>query len=322
MCETDLDRLCVDLPPDELEIFPPNAWYGAAHVIREYCGWPRDRPLPVVVPHGMQYLATRVWTPERRNWLPAIYSFPPYRDVAYRTGTRKRVIPGCSPWLYLPPEKGGTGEGRGEVLLMPTHSTHHIVADMDHARFADVARQKFPGRSIVCCLYWRDVQLGHAHVYQRKGLGVVSAGHMFDPLFLHRLKTILGRAALVLTNDLGTHAFYAASIGVPVIVDSVVEARWDAAPQALARDFLPGTNAAMYDYCNLLYRRPDPDISLQRRAAEEMLGKERMHSPEELHALLEGLWNEPGFAARVLAARVWEGVSPIRSLVRRSLRLA
>jgi hypothetical protein len=64
-------------------------------------------------------------------------------------------------------------------------------------------------------MYWKDVLKGGAEIYQKAGCEVVSAGHMFDPLFLRRLKTIIECATIAAGPEGGTSVGYCVALGKP-----------------------------------------------------------------------------------------------------------
>lgn len=252
---------------------------------------------------------------EVENRLPAIYSFPAYRDDAYRARTAKRVVPGCSPWLYLPrPPRLAT---RATILMMPAHSSVDIAADMDDDRFAQQVRQLYPGEEVQCCVYWRDLQLGRHLPYLRRGIPVVSAGHIFDPQYFERLARIFTTAKLMVTNEFGSHVFYSASHDVPVVVLPDVRVRWAAPDDLLSRHCSTGPHARVFEDMAPLFQQAAPEASKQRSASEFMLGAERAARGAQLRDLLEELWRTPGFLSRVLRWHLSRQLGPARSLLRR-----
>jgi hypothetical protein len=269
------------------------------------------------MPHGVELSADFVYSGEIEHDLPAIYSFPAYRDESYRALTDKLVIPGCSPWLYLPRP---AVRNRDTILLMPAHSLANIEAEMDDSQFARTVQQRFAGAQLVCCMYWRDVQLGRHLHYLRHDIPVVTAGHMNDPRFAERLAEHFATAKLLVTNDLGSHVFYAAAHEVPVVVLSEVAADWPTSPELSARYCSLGPSAPVAASIEPLFRQESPDMTLQLPAAQMMLGAERIMSATELRELLEALWRTPRFRSRVVSSwRLRRRVAPARMALRRLL---
>jgi hypothetical protein len=256
-----------------------------------------------------------VYSGEVENRLPAIYSFPAYRDDSYRAATRKRVVPGCSPWLYM---RKPQEEDRVKVLLMPAHSSVGINAEMDDGRFAELALKRYQGEDLQCSIYWRDLQLGRHIPYLQRDIPVVSAGHMFDPLYFERLAGLFATAKVVLTNEFGSHVFYAASHDVPVVVMADVGVEWVAPDELLSRYCATGPVARIFEDLAPLFQQECPDILRQRPAAQLMLGAERMMSEMLLRDLLEELWRTPGFRSRVVPRwQMRRRIAPARSFLRK-----
>ena len=309
----ELEALCAPRVQPRTEIFPQNAWYGAARAIQDYCGWPSRRPLPITLPHGLDLSAAGVCPYEARSPLPAVYSFPHYRDDAYRVGMDRIVVPGCAPWLFLDHTTSGPVAERRFVMMMPAHSSLDARAELDHARFAASVENEHPGASLLCCMYWRDVQHGHHEVYLKRGIPVTSAGHVYDTGFMHRLAGLFSRTRLMVTNEFGSHVFYAASVGVPVFVRGDVDVAWIEADDPVPRPYDNTRNAPEFTAIEPLFREPAPDLHAQRVAAEMMLGAERKFTPEALRETLEALWRRPGFRSR--ARLRWQ----LGTLVRRTV---
>jgi hypothetical protein len=313
---TTVAELCADRPAPRTEIFSPNAWYGAARAIQRYCGWPESRPLPIVLPHGVETSAHRIWDAEIANRLPAIYSFPAYRDAVLRNATSKAVVPGCSPWLYV--DRPPPASERRTVLLMPAHSSHRITTSMDHDRLLRRVAERFGGEPVECCMYWRDVQLGHHDAYSARGIPIVTAGHMHDPAFFNRLAAIFARTRLLVTNEFGSHVFYAAAHGVSVIVWPDIVAEWQGDDVARRQDCFGDDPDPAFLALADAFLTSDPDTAQQASAAGFMLGKDRMLSPNDLNQLLEELWQTPGFHSRVLLQwRLRRSLDSAHSFVRR-----
>ena len=303
--DDELELLCQDRPEDKAsEFFPPNAWYGAAEAIRSFCGWPTSRPLPMVVPHGLDFTVDALWRSEVDTLLPAIYSFHDYRDELYRTASDKLVIPGCSPWLYLMEIIKIEFEPKRSVLIMPAHSTANVRTELDHDRLIDMIAERFPHDPLKCCMYWRDVQHGMHLPYLMRGIPVVSAGHIFDRRFLRRLARILGGAKHMVTNEYGSNVGYAASVGVPVTVLPQVEITWIGTPELVAHDCEVGQYSTEFLEVEPLFRSNEPDVTLQQAAMRRLMGQHRMLGQVALYELLDSLWRGARLGPRWVLRRL------------------
>jgi hypothetical protein len=213
--QRDLVRLCADRPLNTVEIFPPNAYYGNALVLKRYAGLPPDYPLRAVVPHGVYGHQRHVWDAEIRVPLPAVLCYTAHKQREYQAATRKFVIPSAHPYLYLLrlvekqplPERSGT-------IVFPSHSSHHVTADADFEGIAEsLARLSDEFLPVTVCMYWRDFNLGHHRPFAARGMRIVSAGHIFDPHFLYRLHHLCSMHRFACSDTPGSYVMLAVKSG-------------------------------------------------------------------------------------------------------------
>jgi hypothetical protein len=211
----DLAVLCADRPLQTKEIFPGNAFYGIDSILKLYAGLPLDYALKVIMPHGINHSPDHLWESERVISVPVILYYPPYRKQIYTKKTNKRLVPSASPYLYVielmkqspQPERRGT-------IFFPSHSTHHLNVDMDFNELAEGLTglpQKY--HPVTVCIYWKDCILGHHLPFRERGFDVVSAGHMYDPLFLFRLYHLLSMHTYAASNSIGSNLYYSVKSG-------------------------------------------------------------------------------------------------------------
>jgi hypothetical protein len=178
----DLARVCAPRRLDTCEIFEPNAFYGSDSVLKAYAGLAPDESLKAVVPHGVVFDEGYVWEVERQAMLPAVLAYGENRESAYRRATAKLVIRSAPPFAYAGKLlEGAPAPARAGTLFFPSHSTHRVTwhTDLDGLAEALLALEaKF--QPVTVCMYWRDYELGRHLPFSRRGLPVVSAGHMFD----------------------------------------------------------------------------------------------------------------------------------------------
>jgi len=224
--QKNLSQLCSDTPPKQLntnEIFTPNAFYGNDIIYKHYAGLPVHYPLKAVLPHGEDYtnIKDEVWSDELLNSLPEIWCYSNLRIQKYSQALKnlkieKKVVPSASPFLYLtkliktnsiPPERKGT-------IFFPSHSTHHITDNSDFEALAsklDCLGEEY--RPITVCVYWRDFNLGHHLPFEKRGMRIVSAGHIYDPNFLFRFYHLCSLHKYSCSNAHGTAIFYSIKSG-------------------------------------------------------------------------------------------------------------
>ena len=105
----------------------------------------------------------------------------------------------------------------GKILLVfPSHSTHTVDSIYSHDEFiAEIKRIATNFDAVFMCLYWKDVQIGKANLYETEGFKVVTAGYGNDPAFLSRLKDLIEISTQTMSNNIGTHIGYSVCMGKP-----------------------------------------------------------------------------------------------------------
>jgi len=211
----DLARVCAPRSLETCEIFEPNAFYGSDRVLKAYAGLAPDEPLKAVVPHGVVFDEGYVWAVERQAMLPAVLAYGENRERAYRRATGKLVIRSAPPFAYAAKLlEGAPAPARTGTLFFPSHSTHRVTwhADFDGLAAALLGLDK-KFQPVTVCLYWRDYELGRHLPFSRRGLPVVSAGHVFDPQFLFRLLHLCRAHVYAASNVLGSYLAYSVIAG-------------------------------------------------------------------------------------------------------------
>ena len=329
--QDDLTALCADRPSETREIFSPNAFYGNDFILKRYAQMASDRSLLCVVPHGVEVQPRVVWAPEFRARLPAILSFSTVRQRIYRSLTRKIVLPSASPYVYvgrlldaLPPSE----RARQGTIFFVSHSTHHLRDEVDVASLARTLRSVDDRwQPVTVCIYWKDFLLGRHRPFEEMGLRVVSAGHIFDPLFLFRLHHLCSGHEFASGNEIGSHIIFSVHSGCEYVHFAEVEvptlpADVDVPEQELVAAEDPLVESP--DLIRIFFGR-ETDFSLQAKAAAYYLGYENELSSDDLRSLLLGLegLDRWGFAklpqgrkAYLPPARVNRGA---RALAKRSL---
>ncbi len=268
------------------EVFAPNAWYGGARILKQYSGW--KFPLPFVVPHGINFSKSFVWDAEVSSSLNGVYVFPYYRSSAYAATKRLILIDGCSPWLYLNRASMPIRATRVGTIAFPVHSSHHITAATDDGQYASfLSALPEDRRPVSVCMYWRDIQLNRHEPYIRKGLEVITAGHMFDECFFPRLHKLLSQCQYVHTTSLGSHVFYAAAVGAKVEIDEGFPHVWLGDHTAQKRD-IAANEADIEKKLLHVFSRGSSQLK-QRTVSLRILGQQNMRRPGSLFLLLSRL---------------------------------
>ena len=211
--------ICADRALETAEQHPENDFYGQASVLKRYAGLREDYSLPLVIEHGLRRDG-RIWSVDRDAIFSTLLVASKARRDDIQKLTDKRVIPIGSCFFYakqIVDEQTGASaanDNRSGTVVFPVHSTHWISAQFDNETFADELR-KLPDamQPVVVCIYWKDYLKGSHEVYQRRGMQVISAGHMFDRDFLLRFYDICRQFKFAVGNAIGTHLFYAVNSG-------------------------------------------------------------------------------------------------------------
>ncbi|HUZ82937.1 MAG TPA: hypothetical protein VMU73_11905 [Gaiellaceae bacterium] len=270
------------------ELSPFNAFYGHADLLRRYASIKGSRPLKAAIEHGPTFFPNPS-DPDLATHLPRYFCAAPGQARFFEEhalhGARAVAI--GAPILYARALASPKPFAGRRLIFFDAHSSHYATANYDvGATAARLAELRSEFDDVVVCLYWRDVLLGRAELYQRYGFRCVTAGHMFDTQFLFRLVEIISSASIVLTDRLGSHLLYALALERPVWLEqSSVE-------YELADDAPPGTlgppkEGEVLDRAAALFARRveivEPD---QRAFADELCGITSLRSPGELADLL------------------------------------
>lgn len=336
----DLDSLARDRPRLSNSRFGPNSYYGLDRVILRAASLPPRYPVNAVVPHGVVFNRRFIWSAEARAHVPAVLCYPDYRIQSYRLGSTKLVVPAASPASYVIDELTASDQPeRAGTIFFAHHSTHHILSATDPAPIAfSLSEAPEWMHPITVCMYWRDIQLGRHVPFQERGFRVVTAGHIYDPLFLYRLYWLCAQHRYASANAFGTHTFFSVQAGcihmpLPGASHSA-DLTVGRIPTGEADMVRVDVSPAEIDNLDLsaVFHREDPDVQSQRETAAYFLGRQHLLRPAELADLLRELRREDRRMVRVsnewqerkgLVLPGWlvRGIvlMPIRHLVRRFL---
>lgn len=203
-----------------------NAFYGLEDTIKKHIGVPSGEKFNACIAHA-PWLNAYLWEWDIFYPLPAWLGASRFSAPLSLANTGKFYFPIGSYILYATPSLGAqelAAQKRrlGKTLMyFPVHSTHHLCTTNDRTTFEHVKSfaRTHNFDSIMVCLYWKNVLEGNEQHYAGEGVELVSAGHMFDPMFLPRLRSVLSLCDAVYTDTAGTHVIYAYSLGKPVIIE-------------------------------------------------------------------------------------------------------
>lgn len=220
---TDTEKLAKHInvfSPFTCEINPPNDWYGHAKVFKQFLGLPDNYQFKAVIEHGL-HLIDKVVDLELEIDLPSFITYSDFRKNIITKYNKKSFCIG--PYIHyarhyltdkqLSQEKKRLGKC---LLLFPSHSSGDINIDYDINTLCNKVQKIAKNYDTVrVCLYWKEVLRGHAKYYQKFGFECVTAGHILDPNFLPRLKSIIETSSLTVSNTLGNHLGYSIFMNKP-----------------------------------------------------------------------------------------------------------
>jgi hypothetical protein len=209
--EENIEKLTKDRIQKSNEIFDSNDYYGQASVFKKYLKIPEFYKLKVTLEHGIEF-SDDVWSSELQASVPVCAVLNEERAVLYKNKNIKTIIPIGFGFIYaidifnkLYGKKYNNSKKCGTVVF-PSHSTHHIKSKFNfkkYSEYLDLLPDKF--KPIIVCIYWKDYLNGHHIEFIKKGFKIVTAGHMYDKLFLFRLYNICRQFKYSTSNSIGSH---------------------------------------------------------------------------------------------------------------------
>ncbi|MBI2018558.1 hypothetical protein HYS96_02515 [Candidatus Daviesbacteria bacterium] len=205
------------------ELQPVNDWYGHAKILKKFLGLPESYQFKFNIEHGL-YLSEQVAKIELESNLPAFITYSKYRTkvfkklgrTAYAIGPFIQYAPHYLSKEQLKKERRRLGK---TLLFFPAHSliglTTYYNVDWSYKKIAEIAKDF---KTVRVCMYWKDVLLGKHKYYQNLGWECVTAGHILDPSFLPRLKSIIYNSDLTISNDASSPLSYSIYMNKPHII--------------------------------------------------------------------------------------------------------
>jgi len=221
---TDIDELAAQIPLLAFMLTTPelnksNDWYGHAACLKKYCEYNDNYTTKAVIEHGADIGPP--WDRDIESQFPVFIAFGTNCHVYLKNVSKKVYTIG--PFIHYAPHILSpiqlTSEKRRlkkNLLVFPSHSTTATNTSYNIKAFCNKLismKQNFD--SIRICLYWKDVSNGVDKVYRNNGFECVTAGHIFDPLFLSRLKSIIETSTVTMSNNIGTHLGYCICMNKP-----------------------------------------------------------------------------------------------------------
>lgn len=222
-CLTDLKTLSFDIPElitDEKLI--PNDFYFIAYHLKKFIGRESKKIIKASIEHGLMFPHT-FWDLIINDKFPGIITLGECRRPILEKLCPDKKIYTIGPFInyvdyfFTPDEFQKEKKKLGRNLLVfPAHSTHHMGYEFDEDKFCQkIIEMSKDFDSVSVCLYWKDILRGCAKKYQKYGFNCVCAGHIYDPLFLPRVKSIISLSDYTMSNEQGTHVGYCLYLNKP-----------------------------------------------------------------------------------------------------------
>jgi len=216
---TDIENLSKHInmfSPFTNELQPVNDWYGHATILKNFLGLPKTYQFKFIIEHGT-YFSDQVADIELESNLPSFVTYSSYRAKIlkkYRPHTYA-----IGPLIHYAPNYLNEEQLAKTILFFPSHSliglTNNYDCDWSYKKIKSISKGF---DTIRVCIYWKDILLGMHKYYQSKGLDCVTAGHILDPLFLSRVKSIIQNADLTVSNDASSPLSYCIYMNKPHVI--------------------------------------------------------------------------------------------------------
>ena len=291
---TNIYELAKDRPLRSVDRHEVNDFYGHAHWLKRYAGRPLQTPSRLIVEHGA-FAWDWTWDVDTKATEPVMLIFS---DIRYQTilSQSDKIPFAIGPLIHYTPQALDDAQFQSEkkalgknLLAFPPHSTHHIRVDLNIHDFCEALNEyQDQYDTIRICLYWKDVLNGSAELFEKAGFECVTAGHIYDPLFLPRLKSILSLSDVTTSSCFGGHLGCSIYLDRPhFFLKGITNAEVSDA-DVLSRDSIWGSavfNAYM-EQCLDLFSEPSATISQEQRdVVGRHWGFHNVRSPDQIALL-------------------------------------
>lgn len=206
--------------PFTTELHKPNDWYGHAKIFKKFLNLPENYCFKFIIEHGT-YLNDEVANIDLETNLPTFITYSKnrvktlkrYRDFVFSIGPFINYADDLLSEDDLAKERKRLGKS---LLLFPSHSTLDAKINFNINNLCKTIKKIGKDfNTIRVCLYWIDILKGHYKIYRDFGFEVVTAGHILDPNFIPRLKSIINLSTYTISNGISTHIAYCLSLNKP-----------------------------------------------------------------------------------------------------------
>lgn len=305
------------------ELHQSNDYYGHASIIKKYVGLSNDYVIKAAIEHGMMW-QDFIWEVDLNAPFPTIIVYGPGRYQAYRKFPSRVIIP-IGPYIAYSPhyldkqtlEKEKKRLGK-MLLAFPLASTHYIEFNYDIKAYCkELEDMSKDFDSIGICLYWKDILTGKGDIFLKYGFECFTAGHMFDPLFLSRLKSIIELSTVTTSNHVGTYLGYSVYMGRPFWLTNPGEVNISK-PINIIDDETPMSWSAFPQFSKPFSARHG-DISVnQMEVVDRYWGLSNIKSVEEMEKIIKEA--EESYKRKKIVDGIFKPIRMVANIVRKLIK--
>lgn len=197
-------------------------FYGAMSTLLDYCGLScfTMPPMNLGVQHGYVFEICN-WEKSKLDKRNLVWS-KKLVDMYHEHTSNPEIYAIGAPFFYaksllndnqLESEKKRLGRN---LLAFPMHSQSHVDTNFDPNKFLKILKEERKRFDTVrVCMYWKDILRGSHKVYLDAGFECVCNGHLYDPNFLRRQKSLFEIADATISNGVGSHIGYSVFMEKP-----------------------------------------------------------------------------------------------------------
>ena len=307
------EKIAAFLPYDVIsdEIWAWNDYYGIGDLYKKYAGYPLDYKLKFVIDHAVYFYNNHLHPDEYKVQLPAHMCTSAYAENIMAPYLKTKLYPTGLHMLYaddyydervFKKEKKKLGKN---LLVFPCHSSDCLVLDWKPDKLIKEilkVKEEHNFDSVTICFYFCEIQRKFHKNFEGYGFNFVTAGHILDPMFLSRLKTIIKLSDVTMSNDIGSHVFYSIGMNKPhyIVPENNIEYRCTSGSSGseweknAANDVISCREDAR-NYMELFSIYTEELTEQQKAVRDKISGFESFKKPEEIKEFFqetERLYNE------------------------------
>jgi len=273
------------------EVHKPNDWYGHATILKKFLRYPKSYRFNSVIEHGF-YLNDQIATIEKEAPLQSFITYSKHRKAnlekhgikAFAIGPFINYANSYFSKTRLKKEKGKIGKC---LLVFPFHSNPDLNFEYDLDGFCkNIKSFSNDYDTVRVNLYWTDILKGQNKRYEKYGFECVTAGHVLDPYFLPRLKSIISLSDYTISNHVSTPLGYCIFMGKPhYIIDQRPKLKGDFKESNLFKDYIVSKD---YDDVLKEFIKPVKNISnKQKQVVKKYWGTDQIKTKKELVKIIK-----------------------------------